>query len=226
MPPVARERAGSTPVEALEDAGQVGLGDADALVADRDLDARTALFGILGGARADGDAGAARAVGDRVVDQVGDRHGQLALVAADDEAGGSTRVTTLIAGLARRRAGCGPAPRRAMRPPTTSSRRAAARRPAAATARSARAPAGPAATLSCWIRPAKRCTASGSSAASCTASASRVSAPDRRLELVRHVGDEVAPHGLEAARLGHVVEHQRHRADPAARRSRPATGRR
>ena len=46
------------------------------------------------------------------------------------------------------------------------------------------------------------CTASGSSAASCTASPSRPDGTDRRLEFVADVADEVTAHGLDPSRRG------------------------
>ena len=77
--------------------------------------------------------------------------------------------------------------------------------------------------LSVCIRPANRVTASGSSAASWTASASRFSAPDRGLQLVRDVGDEVAADRLDAALAGAVLDQREHQ--PAARAARPARSR-
>ena len=62
-------------------------------------------------------------------------------------------------------------------------------------------------------------TASGSSAASSTASASRVERADRRLELVADVGDEVAADGVDPARLGAVLDQHQH--EPAAQRRHP-----
>ena len=61
-------------------------------------------------------------------------------------------------------------------------------------------------TASRCIRAAKRRTASGSSAASVTASASRRERADRGLELVAHVRDEVAADLLDPAGLGAVLD--------------------
>ena len=158
------------PVEALEHPLAVLARDADAAVGDGDLgEARPRAGG-------DGDARLPRAVGDRVGQQVGDGGGQLALHAADDEAllpadgdvellgagGGAGAVD----GLGQHAGRPAPAPARA-----------AARRPAAGTGRSARGPAGRAGRPRAAMRAAKRCTASGSSAAPSIASASSDSAP-------------------------------------------------
>src|SRR5262245_49177582 len=58
-------------VEALEYPGKLVLGNADALVAHRDVDV------AVGRPRTDGHPSPPRAVGDGVVDEVGDGHGQL-----------------------------------------------------------------------------------------------------------------------------------------------------
>ena len=73
--------------------------------------------------------------------------------------------------------------------------------------------------LSVCIRPANRCTASGSSAASCTASASRLSAPTGVFSSWLHVGDEVAADRLDPALAGAVLDQRQHQ--PAAQRRAP-----
>ena len=65
-------------------------------------------------------------------------------------------------------------------------------------------------SLSMCIRPAKRCTASGSSAASITASDEQLDGADRGLQLVAHVGHEVAPDRLDAALAGAVLDEGEH----------------
>ena len=71
-------------------------------------------------------------------------------------------------------------------------------------------------SLSFCIRPANRCTASGSSAASWTASASRFRRPDRGLQLVGDVGDEVPADRLDPSLAGAVLDQRQHQ--PAAQR--------
>ena len=77
---------------------------------------------------------------------------------------------------------------------------------------------------SCRIWPANRRTASASSAASSIVSASSASAPDRRLELVAGVGDEVPLHLVHPAAFRLVLgEHENEpaAADGAAERRHP-----
>ena len=158
------------PVEALEDAGAVLARDADAAVGDGDL-------GEPGpGAGGDGDPVGARAVGDGVGQQVGDGGGQLALHARARR-GPPARRRRSPAPWPAPPSGCGRRPRPAPCRCPPARARAAARRPACGTGRSARARAGPAGRPRASMRPAKRWTASGSSAAPSMASASRASAP-------------------------------------------------
>ena len=75
------------------------------------------------------------------------------------------------------------------------------------------------------IRPAKRATASGSSAQAWTDSASERERGDGGLELVAHVRDEVAAYVVHAPGVGVVVDedHERarraERSDPGASRT-------
>ena len=125
---------------------------------------------------ADRDAGAVGAVGDRVVEQVGDRGDELALLAAHDE----TRVAAAHDGDAarpRRRAGRGRRPRRGRRRPSTSVAAGSGSPPCSRERSSSSCTSRDSRCASCCIRPTKRCTASGSSWASSAASASSCSAP-------------------------------------------------
>ena len=61
-------------------------------------------------------------------------------------------------------------------------------------------------SLSCSIRRAKRCTASGSSAASVDRLGEQPDGADRRLELVADVGHEVAAHRLDPPLAGAVLD--------------------
>ncbi len=214
------------PVEPLEDPLQVPLGDADALVADGDLDVPVPAPG------ADRHPRPLRAVRDGVVDEVDQRGDQLGLVAADrepalaagdhDDPGRLGRQPGAVDGLGhdlvhghdrRRRQRLG-----ALQPGQLDQLGHQPAEPGALVLH----PAGePADRLRVVGRVLHRLGQQGQRA-------------DRRLELVRDVGDEVPADRLQPAVLGEVVEQQRHvaalhqRGDPGADRDRlpaePAAG--
>ena len=74
-------------------------------------------------------------------------------------------------------------------------------------------------SLSVTIRSEKRRTASGSSAASLDGVGQQPDRADRGLELVAHVGHEVAAHGLDPALAGAVLDERQHQ--PGAERGDP-----
>ena len=134
----------------------------------------------------------------------------------------------------RPRCGCGRRPRRCTVSTSTGTSSGSGSPPCSRDRSISSRTSRPSRSASCAIRPAKRCTASGSSAALLDRLGEQRQRADRRLQLVPDVGDEVAADRLRPPGLGDVLQHQRDRPGrrhrcrcPAGRRARrPAAGRR
>ena len=220
---VARRARRVEPVEALEDAGRVGFGDAGALVEDLDHDAAV----VAAGAHLDGAA--ARGVAHRVLEQVGDDLVHALGVAVGGEVAGldvhrdrdgglvqlllahrvlEQRLDAELGALERHRARLEPGQVEEL----------------------LHEPAEP---LDLGEHRAERL-GIGLGDAVDEVLEHRLQRGDRRAQLVRHVGDEVAAHAVGLGELGgHLVERAgeladlvaRGRGDPPAR-SRPWPSRR
>ena len=190
------------PVEALEDALEVPLRDADALVADGDLHLAVAAAG------ADRHPGADRAVGHRVVDQVDQRRDQLGLAAAHGQ-------PALAAGHHRDAGGLGgqpgPVHRLGHHVVHLDDRRRRQRLGALQPGQLDQLGDQPAEPVALVLHPlgeaADRLRVVGRALHRLGEQGQRA---HRRLELVRDVRDEVAADRVQPTLLGHVVEHQRH----------------
>ena len=169
-------------------------------------------------------SGSPRAVGDGVGQQVGHGGGQLALHAAHDEPRLAADGDLQVLGRAPP-SGCGRPPRRARRRrrPGTSSGSGSppCSRDRSMSSRTSR----PSRSASCAMRPAKRCTASGSSAACSIASARRASAPTGVFSSCPTLATKSRRTASDAAGLGDVLR-ARARPGRAAARCRCAAGRR
>ena len=173
----------------------------------------TNAIAVVDDARADLDRLVRARVLDRVVEQVHDRAAHLAGVAEDLDVG---RLRSDDAAARRPRR---PPPARGRRTPRAAAAPASAPRVGASWAsivlRSSR---------SSTIRASRSASRTTRSASRCTTAdvvgrghrlGEQTERADRRLQLVTHVGDEVAPHALDPARLGDVAR-ERDRADDLA----------